>query len=118
MIGVACTQKKAKTEGFSYVVTQQFRYSHYIATRDAYIKRSYIMNAKQISAIRRATNLLSKFYTRARLSFTTERLADGSILFAATNIYSDLGLFETSYSFYGIVGPRGGIRKYEGNMSL
>lgn len=76
------------------------------------------MNAKQISAIRRATNLLSNFYTTARLSFTAEKLADGSILFAASNIYTEPRWFETSYTFYAIVGPRGGIRKYEGNMSL
>ena len=76
------------------------------------------MNAKQISAIRHATNLLSKFYTTARLSFTTEQLDDGSVIFAASNVDTDLRWFETSYDFFAIVGPRGGIRKYAGNMSL
>ncbi len=76
------------------------------------------MNAKQISAIRHATNLLSKFYETARLSFMVEELPNGSMLFMATNVESDLRWFETHRNFFAIVGPRGGIRKYEGNMSL
>ena len=76
------------------------------------------MNAKQISAIRRATNYLSQIYTTTRLSFQVEELPNGYMLFMATNVDSDLRWFETHFSFFGIVGPRGGIRKYEGNMSL
>lgn len=76
------------------------------------------MNAKQISAIRRATNLLSKFYTTARLSFTTEQLENGSVILAASNTDTDLRWFETSYTFFAIVGPRGGVRKYAGNMTI
>jgi hypothetical protein len=76
------------------------------------------MNAKQISAIRRATNLLSRFYETARLSFKVEELPGGSMLFTATTANSDVRWFEKHYNFFAIVGPRGGIRKYEGNMSL
>jgi hypothetical protein len=39
-------------------------------------------------------------------------------LFAATNIHGDLAWFQNTADFFAIVGPRGGIKKYEGNMSL
>jgi hypothetical protein len=77
-----------------------------------------MMNANQQSAIRRATNLLSQQYHQGRLSFTVQELGNDKLLFAATNIHGDLAWFQKTADFFAIVGPRGGIKKYEGNMSL
>lgn len=76
------------------------------------------MNAKQQSAIRRATNLLSRSYHQGRLSFSVQQINETSLLFVATNVYGDLGWWQKTADFYAIVGPRGGIKKYEGNMSI
>jgi hypothetical protein len=77
-----------------------------------------MMNANQQSAIRRATNLLSQRYHEGSLSFYVERVNDTSVLLVATNVYGDLAWFQKTSDFYGIVGPRGGIKKYAGNMSI
>jgi len=76
------------------------------------------MNAKQQSAIRRATNLLSRCYHQGRLSFKVEQISEDAILFTATNIHGDLDWWQKTADFFAIVGPRGGIKKYDGNMSL
>lgn len=76
------------------------------------------MNANQQSAIRRATNLLSQRYHEGSLSFYVEQINETSLLFVATNVYGDLGWFQKTSDFYAIVGPRGGIKKYDGNMSI
>ncbi len=79
------------------------------------------MNAAQASAMRRLTNFLNQNYgdgANGPLSFTVTHERDGSFVFGATNIYWDARRwFLTENSFYAIVGPRGGYRKYSGNMT-
>lgn len=75
------------------------------------------MNTQQTAALRVATLRLQRRCHEGALSFNVEQLDGGSLLLAATNIHGDLRWFETAQDFYAVVGPRGGIRQYAGNLN-
>lgn len=79
------------------------------------------MNKSQQRRIQHMTSRLSRMtHHDGTLTFRAEMQPGGAVLFTATNIYSDTGglqWFERTSDLYCIVGPRGGVRKYAGNIS-
>ena len=75
------------------------------------------MTKSQVTKLQALTTKLARRPVDGSLCFYVQPSGD-SLIFAATNIYADLQWFERTADFYAIIGPRGGICKYAGNLSL
>ena len=80
------------------------------------------MTKAQVRRIQHMTNRLSRMtHHDGTLCFKATVRPDGAVLFNVTNIFSNDGRglqwFEQTADLYAIVGPRGGVRKYAGNIS-
>lgn len=75
------------------------------------------MTKSQATKLQALTTKLSRRSVDGSLCFHVQASGD-SLIFAATNIYSELRWFERTADFYAIIGPRGGVRKYAGNLYL
>jgi hypothetical protein len=79
------------------------------------------MNDAQIRKLQSLTRNIDRYYgpaakmSDAPVTFTAETLPGGQVLFSATN-NNDLRWYETCYTFHAFIGPRGGVRQYEGNI--
>lgn len=75
------------------------------------------MTKSQATKLQAITAKLARRSVDGSLCFHVQPSGD-SLIFAATNIYADLKWFESTADFYAIIGPRGGVSKYAGNLSL
>lgn len=76
------------------------------------------MNKKQTIAVQWLTNKINDLHHDGDFTFSVSVDEYDSILFSATNVYGDLRWFETTSDFYAFIGPRGGIKKYMGNIKI
>lgn len=75
------------------------------------------MTKTQATKLQALTTKLARRPVDGALCFYVQPSGD-SLIFAATNVYADLKWFDSTADFYAIIGPRGGVRKYAGNLSL
>lgn len=79
------------------------------------------MNDAQKRRLQSLTRNIDRYYGPARkineapFTFAAEALPSGTILFTATN-NNGLRWYETTYTFHALIGPRGGVKKYAGNI--
>lgn len=77
------------------------------------------MNTKQLRALQRLTNMIEDrvgshtAMTYAVLPVETSE----ALVFSASNA-TQLRWYENACDFFAIIGPRGGVQKYDGNIAL
>lgn len=76
------------------------------------------MNQTQRNKIQSLTTRIERRHHDGAYTYSADVLENGTVLFSATNIYSNLKWFERTSDVYILVGPRGGCRKYAGNIAL
>ena len=79
-----------------------------------------MMTPQQVKKLQWLTaHIPARNHIDGAVSFCVEVLAgSGRVLLCATNAYSDLRWFEKHQSCYVTVGPRGGIVRHSGDLSI
>ena len=75
------------------------------------------LNPSQVRKIQMLTNRINKYFgavngNEGRMSFEVETLPGGAVMLSAAN-NNDLRWFETWHHFLIIIGPRGGVERFE-----
>lgn len=85
------------------------------------------MNKAQKKCLQRLTQRIQFLHDRikydGRMAYRITETEAGGLVFSARNAGGEgsgggLRWFETTRDFYAIIGPKGGVRKYEGNIQL
>lgn len=86
------------------------------------------MNKSQIHKLQILTNRIQRYHQIFKdgvMSYRIILLPDGAVNFVATNIHGGEGggggclrWYETTRNYFAIIGTRGGVRQYEGNIKL
>ena len=77
------------------------------------------MNTQQLRALRRLTDKIQDRvggYTVMAYTVLPIETSD-ALVFSATNS-AELRWYEDERNFFAIIGPRGGVQKYDGNITL
>ena len=76
------------------------------------------MNKAQTNKIQSLTTRIERRSHDGSYIYSAEVLEGGTVLFSATNVYGGLKWYERTSDCYMLIGPRGGCRKYAGNITL
>ncbi len=77
------------------------------------------MNTKQLRALQRLTNMIQDC-VGSHTAMTYRVLpveTSEALIFSASNA-TELRWYEECRDFFAIIGPRGGVQKYDGNITL
>lgn len=79
------------------------------------------MNAHQVKALQRLTAKLAdrdRYTFDGTMSFRIVGEVGDTIIFSATNENDEMPWYGIYKSFFAHIGPRGGVKKFSGNISL